>query len=313
MRYIEMKDKNNNPIFEGDDLVLTVPDKEFYGSYLGKFCKFYEIDLIKIKVLENSNFLQIKYAMKFFKNGVQIITNQENAYWNYYSDCQDNGKDIEKKLEDFSSIENAKELKEIITSDSMFFSYIVGKGVEKISDLNNEIKIEENKNLRIENKYNENIFVDDNILVKIDDKLKSSLDDSLNKNKLNIKDYSHLLFCFKRIKDMFNFKTEIFLTDENGICQVFDINLNEEGKKIKDDLDNQKYKLEDAGDDFEKIKKIKEDIKELYKNKKYIKEESHKLCLGFNNEINLLNFAFKNRFEIKKIKKIKRGNKIKNN
>lgn len=302
-----MKDKNDKPIFEGDELLLITKDIDFGGSYIGNLCKFYSVDSIKIKVLENDDILQIKHCMTFYKDNIQIITNQENAYWVYCDNCREDGIEVEKTLEDFDNVKDASDLLDNITSNSFFFSYIVGKGVEKVSGFDGEAIVESDENLRIETKFEESVFIGDSVLVKLDDDFKQRLGIDPEDKELSVNEYTHLKFQFTRINERFNFKTKVTLTDENGICKVFDIVLNEEGEKQKQEFNSEINKIDrlsrnqENTEAKEEIKKIQSKKASLYDDEKNTKHEDYIVFFGFNNEIKVINMSVKKNFEIKKL------------
>ena len=262
MRYIELKDINDRPIFEGDVLVLTIKDKFFGGSYFGKFCSFYDIDEAKIRILNNSPYLQIKAIITFYKNGKQCVTNQENAYWEYYNGCLESSKIPEKELEDFLSVEDAKELSELKVEDSLFLRYLLSKGVEKVSGFSGEIPSIPEELFLIKTKLDKDIFVGDRVLVALNKEWRDKLVEDPRAEDCLIENFTHAVFEFEKMPEKFDYKINVFLTDEDSNCKVFLKSLDENGRE---------------------------------------KKERYKLFLGLKGEINLLNYFHREGFECNKV------------
>ena len=231
MRYIESKDINGKPIFEGDLLSLTIKDKFFGGSYFGKFCSFYDIDEARINILDNTPYLQIKAIITFYKAGKQSVSNQENAYWEYYNGCLENSKTPVKKLEDFSDIVDAQELSELTVTDSLFLRYLISKGVEKVSGFYGEPLLTSEKSFLIKTKFNENIHLSDKVLIELDDEWKEKLSKDPESEECLINKFTHALFEFEKMPEQFDVKINMYLTDKEGHCKVFSKTLNEDNQE----------------------------------------------------------------------------------
>lgn len=286
MRFIEAHDVNENPIFEGDELSLTIKDKFFGGSYFGKFCDFYDVDEAHIRILENGNFLQIKYAITFYRNDEPAVTNQENAYWEYYDNLDKNSDASEKTLEDFSDVEGALELYKLESEASLFFRYLLSKGVEKISGFDGEPTIVPEENLLIKSKLDEDIHIGDKIIVELNDEWKEKLSKDPLSNHCVIEGFTHVLFEFGKREGQFNYYANVYLTDHLSNCKVFKKVLNQEGEKKRSEISSKIFKLKD---DDPLIKDYQTEVSNLYENKDFTDLEEYKLFLGLSNEINLLN------------------------
>ena len=227
MRYIESKDINGKPIFEGDLLSLTIKDKFFGGSYFGKFCSFYDVDEAKINVLKNDNYLQVKCVITFYKNGQQVVTNQENAFWEYQNPLTEKGLTPEKTIEDFSDIENPLEFSELEVENTLFFRYLISKGVEKVNGFAGEPLLTPEESFLIKTKINEDIYVGDKIIVELDDEWKEKLSEDPKSEECAIEEFTHALFEFEKMPDQFNYKINMYLTDAESNCKVFSKTSNE--------------------------------------------------------------------------------------
>ncbi len=262
MRFIELKDKNKMPIFEGDLLSLTIKDKFFGGAYFGKFCSFYDIDEAMIHIIDNSPYLQIKAIITFYKNGKQCVTNQENAYWEYYNGCLESSKVPEKELEDFSSVEDAKEMSELKVEDSLFLRYLLSKGVEKVSGFSGKIPSIPEELFLIKTKLNKDIFVGDRILVALNEEWRNKLVKDPESEGCLVEDFTHAVFEFEKMPEHFDYKVSVFLTDADFNCKVFLKSLDENGEE---------------------------------------KKERYKLFLGLKGEMSLLNYFYREGFECNKV------------
>ena len=227
MRYIESKDINGKPIFEGDLLSLTIKDKFFGGSYFGKFCSFYDLDEAKINVLKNDNYLQVKCVITFYKNGKQCVTNQENAFWEYQNPLTEKGLTPVKTIEDFFDVEDALEFSRLEVEDTLFFRYLISKGVEKVSGFNGEPSLTSEKSFLIKTKINEDIYVGDKVIVELDDEWKEKLSEAPKSEECIVEEFTHALFEFEKMPEQFDVKINMYLTDAESNCKVFSKNSNE--------------------------------------------------------------------------------------
>lgn len=308
MRYLELEDENKNPIFEGDQLLLTIKNKFFGGSYFGKFCEFFDIDVAKITILENSNILEAKYIIKYYKNDVQIVTNQEYQYWCYVDDCLEANKDAEKTIEDFDNIKDAKELSEDITRGIYFLTYLVGKGVKKTNKFNGSKTIELESNLRLDINLKEEIYVNDVVLVEVSEHIKKTI--SENKHLIIKGNFTHIKFIFNKRNGQFKCDEIATLTDKDGICKVFEEKLSDEAEVLLRNIDveeskQKRYKRHnDERFSQSKVDDLQKEYEQICDDKKYKELEDYSLFLGLDNNVKFINNAIKNKLKVIKINKV---------
>lgn len=298
MRYIESKDINGKPIFEGDVLSLTIKDKFFGGSYFGKFCDFYNVDEARIQVLENDNFLQVKSVVTFYKENQQIVTNQENAYWEYHSALTEKSMIPEKTLEDFSDVMDATGFSKLETEGTLFFRYLISKGVEKLSGFDGEPILSSEESFLIKTKLDEDIYVGDKIIVKLNEEWKEKLLQDIDSESYLIEDFSHALFEFEKMPEQFDYRVNVYLTDADSNCKVFLKRLNKKGEEKKSQIADKMFRLKESDPLY---KEYRDEAGSLYKKEEFIYFEKYKLFLGIKGEVSLLNHFKNNEFEIRKL------------
>ena len=305
MRFLEKNDENGLPIFEGDHLVLTIKDKFWGASYFGKFCEFYDIDTVTIDTLTNENYLEAKYEMRFFKDDVQIVTNKEEAYWGYIDKCKEKNIEPEKTLDDMTDVKNPDELYVSRSSDSLFFSYIVRKGVKKTSGYEGEGVIVSNEDLFVESKLDFPLKLKDSIIVELNEEWKTKFQDSLKNLNLEENDFTHVKFKVERIDGQFNYKINAFPTNNKGFCQVFSKDLNKAGmdERYRIEREIRKYNEECEDTDKSQIsdKEARKKMDAVYDDKQYLIFEDYRFFLGIQNEINVVNRLFKDGLKFEKL------------
>lgn len=303
MRYLEINDKNNLPIFEGDELILKIKDKFFGGSYFGKFCENFDIDTVKIQILTNEKYLELKYHLSFFKDGFKSVKNREFKYWNYCLDQKENKKEILKTIEDFNDIESPNDFYILKSSDSFFFRYILGKGAEKINGFNGNAIIVPDDELIIKSDFKFNILINDTLLVELDKEWLDVFKENLKStNKENII-FNHIKFVFLRSKNRFSYDINCCVSDPEG-NSILIKNLSKEGKIEKEKIKNEIYEIQnkhknDNGNIY--LSYLENKIKNIYNNEKYLELKECNIFIGFQDQINLLNKLIKKGLNIKKI------------
>lgn len=280
MRYIELNDSSGAPIFEGDNLSLNIKENTLGNSYLGKICKMYDLNTIKIKILENGTNLQIKFQLSFYKDNEKALTKQQEKYWSYLEDTKP--EDLRKTIEDFSDIEDADSFYEPIIEDTIFFRYLSTKGFEKIDGKNAVANLTPDSDFTIGIK--EEIYkVNDSKTLKLPEKVIEDLqsDFPVNNAAFVNKDFGYATFNFKKNRNFFDYDIEVELTNEKGECLVYWTE-SEKAASLKrnlrmaqrdydeeenEDLKEEVYKedLEDAKKSYNEIKKSEGDILRPYK------------------------------------------------
>lgn len=300
MKHLEVFDKNKLPIFEGDELLLDLKDKSLGGSQLGSLCRKYDVDSIKIKILENGLYIQNKYVVSFYKNGIQIITIKEYDFWDYLEDLQ-NGEKPLKTVDDFNNNEDANNFFESTKGDNLFFRYLVGKGVEKISGTTEAITELDISDLLVDTVCEEDIHLTDSVTFEMPDDLRKMLSTRLNEDVVIKQDYSNITFVFNKLGNNFDLDVRVYLTDSNGKCVVFSKKLNALGELKSRELGSEyrkerKVKLVTELEKEEGRKRIeildqKDD--DIYNTDEYFDLEDYSLILGLNEEVRFFNSMIK--------------------
>jgi hypothetical protein len=300
-RYIEKKDKNEKPIFEGDELILTIKDKDFGGSYIGNLCKSFDVDKIKIKILNNDKKLQVKYNLSYFKDNNKIITVQEEKHWSHVIDCKEDSSLVEQSFDSFINIDNAKEYYESNTMDSLFFSYLCKKGLEKISGIIGEPVLENDNNLEIPVTSENLIYVNDKVTFLLVGEMKDKLSRHIDSDeKLKIGEYTNITFEFLRIENNFNYKIHVTYTDSNGNCLIKKAKLNYEAERINSEYSNKlsrimiKQNKADTKELEEERESVENKMLSLYDDESNLEYLDFKPYFGFQAEIKVFNFLIKN-------------------
>lgn len=201
MTFIELYDLNNKPLYEGDVLSIKI-DKEQLKTLKRSFvekrvdeilniCKYFDVNEIKIHILEGSLPEKIKFNATFYKDGIKKITNNLYYQWPYFfKKCFKKNK----KNDDFFSFDH----------DDLFFPILI-----------NYFNIEKTNTYDIEN----SIFNDINSFNKklkgslfsfdLDDHFKASISDVLKEHRI-ICEYSHLSFSLEKNKDI-----KMYLSNNN--------------------------------------------------------------------------------------------------
>lgn len=224
MRYLEKTDKDGNPIFENDTLILTIKDKFWGNAYFGKFCEFHDIDKVIIHIIENKPFLEISYEITYFKNDKRAITNQEEQYYNYRSHCLEHKLPVEINIEDFSVVENANDFYISKYTNQLFFSYIVSKGVIKENKTNYDAILTDEKDFLIRNDFGLDLYIGDTLIVELNDFFIEQGKKLLTERNIEYNPFTHVKFCFSKKENQFIYKIKAYYTNSNGTCTVFDKN-----------------------------------------------------------------------------------------
>lgn len=311
MRYIEETTKSGKSIFEGDELVLKTEGVEFGNSYVGQLCYFFNVDEIKVKVIDNEDFLAVKYNIQLFKDGKQIVTYQEHDYFFYiskYEKTKLEDRKEKKELEDFSGVKNAKELYNETFDDSTFFSYLVKKGLEKVSGFDGEAEKVEDSTLKVKSGLDFEVYLDSEIVVELDKKAKDIFEEDIFKmeNELKVEEFTHAKISFKRLDSRFQCDAEIVLTDEQGEVKVFEKLFKIQPKNIsklhaEERKTKQMYKKEDTEENKVLFEKASKELKEVYEEESNIDLEPYNPWLGMSGEMAFLGYAIKNKFKISKL------------
>lgn len=299
MRYIELNDKSGVPIFEGDGLSLNIKENTLGNSYLGKICRMYDLNTIKIKVLENGTNLQIKFQLSFYKGNEKELTKQQEKYWSYLENTK--AEDLTKTIEDFSDIESADSFYEPIIEDTIFFRYLSTKEIEKINGKDAVACLTPDNDLTIEIK-GEIYKINESKTLKLPEKVIEDLqsDFPVNNPAFMNKDFSHATFYFKKNRNFFDYDIEVELTNEKGECLVYWTE-SEKAASLKRNLRMAQRDYDEEENENLKEEVYKEDLEEAKKSYNEIKKSEgdilrpYKPFLGLKGEKSMLVYLMKNK------------------
>lgn len=322
-RFLDIYDKNNSPIFEGDKATLDCSTILCRTSELGLFLKSLNDKEIfgVIEFLNTYPELKMTFEITFFYKDKRPVLNQD-----YYRYCS-------QKNPDFKGMEDPDKTFAIKNSDPMFFRYVYNTLPMTLIDNNTERNFSYNDvNEYLIKLDNHHFNINETLLIERNDELDTYFKDKISIIKTG--DFSHVKVSFEKPDTGFYFFVSFSFVNELG-----ELSTKRKTTKIKtefeepyslalDEFDHKEYLLKQERDsEINTIKEkslIKEDeiyqindIKEKYKLKikelekeisTFIKEndiyesidfEPFSLYLDYNSNLNFLNHIL-SKYEFKR-------------
>lgn len=274
-RFLEIYDKNNNPVYEGDFGILDIQSISKRNSEIGKFLAANKPEDIVGEIEFNNSYPEVRTSitLKFKRTNGEYLTFQD--YYNYYSDEDPEDQDL-------------NEIYSVTNFDRMFVTYLLRNTTLELQNVEKREKpiLEDELFLYFND---EKYSFDEVILIKRNDEVDEIFD---NRIPQIIKgDFSHIGVEIKKIHG-FNTLLTFFFSDKNGkrSCYRKGRNIKTEFVQLHESLREEYDDLEDkydalSADEVNKLRELNLPREEFLEKRKEIKEKFQNEFLKESEEI----------------------------